>query len=78
MAKVTPPEGIKLKVRAAAGVAGQVLGELAADAQVKIVEGPTDANNLKWWKVDNGQGLVGWSAQGSGGDTYLTPVGWAP
>jgi hypothetical protein len=78
LAKVTPPEGLKLKVRDQAGTGGQVLGELDAGAQVKIVDGPTDANNLKWWKVDNGQGLVGWSAEGSGGDTYLVPVGWAP
>lgn len=78
LAKVTPPEGLKLKVRDRAGTGGQVLGELDAGAQVKIVDGPADANNLKWWKVDDGKGLVGWSAEGSGGDTYLTLVGWAP
>ncbi len=77
LAKVTPPTGLKLKVRGTAGVAGELLGELEADSQVKILEGPVDANNLKWWKIDNGQGLVGWSAEGSGGETYLVPVGWA-
>ncbi len=78
LARVTPPQGYKLKVRAAAGVSGQLLGELDADTQVKIVEGPREADGLRWWKVDNGQGLVGWSAEGSGGETYLAPVGWAP
>lgn len=77
LAKVTPPAGLKLKVRGKAGTGGQVLGELEAGAQVKILEGPVTADNLKWWKVDNGQGLVGWSAEGVGGDVYLTPVGWA-
>lgn len=77
LAKVTPPEGIKLKVRSSAGIGGELVGELEAGAQVKIVEGPQEANNLTWWKVDNGQGLVGWSAEGAGGETYLVPIGWA-
>jgi hypothetical protein len=77
LAKVTPPEGIKLKVRDSASTGGKILGELDKDAQVAIVDGPTDANGITWWKVDNGQGLVGWSAEGVGGVKYLVPVGWA-
>ncbi len=78
LAQVTPPEGAKLKVRAQAGIDGELLGELEKGAQVKIIEGPAQASNLKWWKIDNGQGLVGWSAEGVGSDVYLTLVGWAP
>ena len=77
LAKVTPPEGIKLKVRDSASTAGKLLGELDKDVQVSVVDGPTDANGITWWKVDNGQGLVGWSAEGVGGVKYLVPVGWA-
>jgi hypothetical protein len=77
LARVSPPEGIKLKVRDKASTTGAILGELAKDAQVTILEGPTDANGIKWWKVDDGKGLVGWSAEGLGTDTYLVPVGWA-
>ncbi len=77
LAKVTPPEGINLKVRDSASTAGKVLGELAKDVQVAIVDGPTDANGITWWKVDDGKGLVGWSAEGVGGVKYLVPVGWA-
>jgi hypothetical protein len=77
LASVAPPEGFKLKVRETASAAGKVLGELDKGAQVTILEGPTDANGIKWWKVDNGKGLVGWSAEGLGTDKYLTPVGWA-
>ena len=29
------------------------------------------------WKVEDGKGLVGWSAEGLGTDKYLVPVGWA-
>ena len=77
LARVAPPEGLKLKVRETASAAGKLLGELDKDAQVTILEGPTDANGIKWWKVDNGKGLVGWSAEGVGTDKYLVPVGWA-
>ena len=77
LAKVTPPEGLKLKVRDQASGAGKVLGELDRDAEVAIVDGPVDANGLKWWKVDNRKGLTGWSAEGVGADKYLLPVGWA-
>ena len=77
LAKVTPPEGIKLKVRKTASTAGEVAGELDKDAQVTIVDGPTDANGITWWKVDDGKGLAGWSAEGVGGVKYLVPVGWA-
>lgn len=77
LAKVTPPEGIKLKVRDGASTAGKVLGELDVNTQVTIVDGPTDANGITWWKVDDGKGLSGWSAEGVGGVKYLVPVGWA-
>jgi hypothetical protein len=77
LARVAPPEGLKLKVRDKASATGAILGELAKDAQVTILEGPTDANGIKWWKVDDGKGLVGWSAEGLGTDKYLVPIGWA-
>jgi len=77
LAKVTPPEGVKLKVRDKPSTAGAVLGELDKDAQVTIVDGPQEASGITWWKVDNGAGLVGWSAEGLGGVKYLVPVGWA-
>ncbi|MBN1889559.1 MAG: SH3 domain-containing protein [Thermoflexales bacterium] len=77
-AKVTPPEGSPLNVRATAGIGGELVGKLQKDAQVKIVDGPVEANDLTWWKIDDGAGLVGWSAAGAGGVTYLEPLAWAP
>ena len=77
LAKVTPPQDVKLKVRDQASTAGKVLGELDRDVEVAIVDGPTEANGITWWKVDDRKGLVGWSAEGVGTDKYLLPVGWA-
>jgi hypothetical protein len=78
LAKVTPPEGYPLNVRATAGIGGEQVGELQNGTEVKIVDGPAEANDLTWWKIDDGAGLVGWSAAGAGGETYLEPLGWAP
>ena len=58
-------------------VGGRIAGRIGYNAEVAIVDGPTDANGITWWKVDNGKGLVGWSAEGVGGVKYLIPVGWA-
>jgi hypothetical protein len=77
LARVTPPEGSKLKVRASGAPTAQVLGELDKNAQVTVLEGPVEAGGLKWWRVDNGKGLSGWSAEGVGTDRYLVPIGWA-
>ncbi len=77
LAKVTPPEGAKLKVRDKPSVAGAVLGKLDQGAQVVILEGPTRADGLVWWRVDNRERLAGWSAEGVGDVQYLAPVGWA-
>jgi hypothetical protein len=77
LAKVTPPEGAKLKVRDKPSLAGAVLGELDQGAQVVILEGPTRADGLVWWRVDNRDRLAGWSAEGVGDVQYLVPVGWA-
>lgn len=76
LVRVKPPEGVKLKVRASPGTGAQVRGELDKDAQVAILEGPQQASGLTWWKVDDGKGLVGWSAEGVGNDKYLVPIGW--
>jgi hypothetical protein len=77
LAKVTPPESIKLKVRESPSAGAAIRGELDKDAQVAIIEGPQQANGLTWWKVDDGKGLVGWSAEGVGNEKYLVPIGWA-
>lgn len=55
----------------------QVQSFVNKDAQVVILEGPTRADGLVWWRVDSRKGLVGWSAEGVGDAKYLAPVGWA-
>lgn len=63
-----------LNVRDKAGAKGKQVGRLNANAVVTLVEGPTQADNYAWWKVDNGAGLVGWTALGPANDPWLVPV----
>ena len=53
-----------LNVREQPTAKGKLLGRLNTNAVVTLLEGPTQAENYDWWKVDNGTGLVGWVASG--------------
>lgn len=63
-----------INVREQPSSKGKLLGRLAPNAVVKLIEGPTQADNFTWWKVDNNAGLVGWVAAGPDNDPWLTPV----
>lgn len=63
-----------LNVREQPTAKGKLLGRLNANAVVTLLEGPTQAENYDWWKVDNGAGLVGWIASGPKDDPWLVPT----
>lgn len=71
-ARVTATGGINVRDQASAK--GKALGRLGANVTVTIIEGPVDAENYAWYRVDNGQGLVGWAAAGPKDDPWLTPI----
>jgi hypothetical protein len=73
-AKARVAAGGGLNVRDKASAKGKLLGRLNANAVVTLLEGPTQAEKLSWWKVDNGAGLVGWTAIGPANDPWLVPV----
>lgn len=72
-ARVVLPEG-RLNVRADPGTAANLLGRLAPGTEVSIVDGPARRNDLVWWKVDDGAGLVGWVAESDGTARWLEPI----
>ena len=53
--------------------AGQLLLLLPSNQRVTVVEGPTDAEGFRWWKVDDGGGNVGWVAESDGETEWLSP-----
>ena len=38
-----------------------------------MVDGPVSAENFTWWKIDDGQGNVGWAVQGDGETDWISP-----
>jgi hypothetical protein len=47
-------------VREAPGIATKVLAVLPDGTGVVIVDGPEMVKDRAWWKVDDGEGVVGW------------------
>lgn len=74
--------GAQARVAAAGGInvreqpstQAKQMGRLNANVVVKLVEGPSQADNYVWWKVDNGAGLTGWVAAGPENDPWLVPA----
>jgi SH3-like domain-containing protein len=66
-----------LNVRETASAKAKLVGRLNRDAVVTVLEGPTQAENFEWYRVDNGQGMVGWIAAGSADDPWLRLEGQA-
>ncbi len=63
-----------INVREQPSAQAKQLGRLNANVVVKLIEGPTQADNYAWWKIDNGAGLVGWVAAGPQNDPWLIPA----
>ena len=82
-ARVTAPDGLNMRDAAATG--GTLLLQLSTNQKVTVVEGPVDADNFRWWKVDDGLGNIGWvaesdgaiegwAADGDGTERWLSPI----
>jgi hypothetical protein len=70
-ARVAVPGG--LNVRQAPSTAGVLVSRLGFGQRLSVLEGPIGADGYIWWKVDDGQGNVGWGAQGDGTEEWLSP-----
>jgi uncharacterized protein YgiM (DUF1202 family) len=70
-ARVAASGGVN--VRDKAGTAGKQVGKLNPGAVVKILGGPSQADNYTWWQIDNGAGLTGWVSMGPANDPWLQP-----
>lgn len=60
-----------LNLRDSASAKGQRVGNVAAGAVVKVLEGPQNADNYDWYRIDAGGGLTGWIAAGPANDPWL-------
>ena len=64
--EVTATGGDGLNVRSAASTTSQVVGVQKDGARGMVLEGPVTAGGFRWWRIQWGNGLMGWSV-----DTYL-------
>jgi len=69
--QVTP--GIPNNIREGAGSSTKYIGEIPVGGMFTVLEGPTCASGLAWWKV-NYNGMIGWTPEGQKGDYWIEPV----
>lgn len=70
-ARVTAPAGLNMRTNPSSGAA--LVLQLGTGQLVTVLEGPTNAENFTWWRVDDGQGNVGWVADGDNETEWLSP-----
>jgi len=61
-----------LNVRESPGLDSRRVGRFATGVLVTVREGPVEADGYRWWRVESGQGINGWLADGDGEDVWLT------
>lgn len=69
-ARITAAGG--LNIRQAPSTAGVLVTRLGFGQRLSVLEGPVSADGYIWWKLDDGQGNVGWAAQGDGAEEWLS------
>jgi hypothetical protein len=62
-----------LKVRSTAGLSGKVQHQVKDGVQLKVEEGPVEADGYRWWKL-SGSNISGWAAEGSGDEKWIKPL----
>ncbi len=70
-ARVTAPAGLNMRTNPTSS--GALILQLGTGQLVTVVEGPVDAENFIWWRIDDGQGNVGWVADGDAETEWLSP-----
>jgi len=70
-ARVVAPAGLNMRTEAASGA--QLILQLGTGIRVTVLEGPVDAEGFRWWRVDDGQGNVGWVAERDAETEWLSP-----
>jgi hypothetical protein len=63
-----------INLRDGPGLGSETIGQLANGTVVTILEGPEASDGYTWWKIDDGQGNVGWAAERTVAEVLLSPV----
>jgi uncharacterized protein YgiM (DUF1202 family) len=71
LARVIPGQSNNFRSQPTLG--NNVIGQIPGGATFTVVSGPQCASNIAWWQV-NFNGVVGWTAEGSGNEYWLELV----
>jgi hypothetical protein len=63
-----------INLRGEPGLGTEPIGQLANGTIVEILEGPEEADDLRWWRVEDDEGNTGWAAERVPGEVLLTPI----
>jgi hypothetical protein len=73
-ATIANTQGAALRGRQSPGVQAPVAASFKEGEQVRVLEGPVEADGFTWWRVEGANG-AGWSAQQSKeGVVWLQPL----
>ncbi|HLV35325.1 MAG TPA: SH3 domain-containing protein [Spirillospora sp.] len=75
--RVTTYPSLPNRLRAQPSFFGQIIASIPAGGQFSILNGPHCESGLLWWQV-NYSGLIGWTAEGNGYNTYYLEPTYAP
>lgn len=70
-ARVTAPAGLNMRIEPASSAT--LVLQLGTGQRVTVVEGPVSGGNFTWWRVDDGQGNIGWVAERDAETVWLSP-----
>ena len=62
-----------LNIREQPGRNAAIIDRLGFRRRVQVVDGPVSSDGYSWWRVDDGQGIIGWAATGEGDEEWITP-----
>lgn len=67
------PTGTSNRLRLQPSTSAAILGNIPPGGAFVVLAGPTCANGYAWWQV-NYSGIIGWTAEGSGGEYWTEPL----
>jgi len=70
-ARIAAPDGLNLRDNPSTN--GQLITRLGGGVKVTVIDGPVSADDFTWWKIDDGQGNIGWAVQGDQETEWISP-----
>jgi len=70
-ARVVAPNGVNMRTEPS--TSATLVRYLPSRLRVTVIDGPTDAEGYRWWRLDDGEGNIGWSVENDGTVDLLSP-----